>query len=134
MGPMDTVLSAFQALTFQEWVLGTAVVMMGRREVMRQERLLVKMKERGERYKYDRLGSVSFLIWGHALTFIGLGLLWDPMARVAWVVGGFSRWMLIPGPCGTALFNRYPYRLVRNGFLIAFGYGCIRYGLQPILH
>lgn len=128
----SAVIGAFRSLTFQQWLLGTAIVMMGRREVMRQESGLTKIQANGERYRYDRLGRQAFLIWGHSLTFIGLGFLWDPMARTAWVVGGVSRLMLVPGPCGTALFNRYPYRLVRNVFLIVLGCGCITYGTYPL--
>jgi hypothetical protein len=104
--------------------------------VLRQEKLLRTIVERGERFPYDRLSSRASFVWGHALTFIGLGLLWDPMARVAWIVGGVSRLMLVLGPCDTGLFNRYPYRIVRNGFLLVFGSACIVYGLSgfvPIL-
>lgn len=132
VGPMDVVLEAFRSLTYQEWVLGTIIIMTGRREVKRQERWLVKLNARGERHQYDRLNCYANLLYGHALTVAGLGFLWDPMARAAWAAVGVSRLMLLPGPCDTPIFNRYPYRLVRNLFILALGYACIRYGLLPL--
>ena len=132
MNMIVDVLDAFRALTPQEWLLGTALVMAGQREARRQEMGLARIRTQGERHPNDRLSRRATLVWGHAMTFIGLGLVWSPLAYIGWVVGGIARLLVVPGPCETPIFNRYPYRLVRNGFLIALGSGCIAYGLSPL--